>query len=60
LTSKGKKWIFEKGSRAWRNQNPGNMVVGFRSRNNGMIGKAGGFAVFQITKQDIKLYLIFY
>jgi len=42
----GKKWIFEKGSRAWRNQNPGNMVVGFRSRNNGMIGKAGGFAVF--------------
>ena len=43
---KGKKWIFEKGSRAWRNQNPGNMVVGIRSRDNGMIGKAGGFAVF--------------
>lgn len=43
---KGKKWIFEKGSRAWRNQNPGNIVVGKRSRDNGMIGKAGGFAVF--------------
>ena len=45
---KGKKWIFEKGTRAWRNQNPGNMVVGKRSRDNGMIGKAGGFAVFPV------------
>jgi hypothetical protein len=43
---KGRKWIFEKGSRAWRNQNPGNMVVGKRSRDNRMIGKAGGFAIF--------------
>ena len=43
---KGKKWIFEKGTRAWRNQNPGNMVVGKTSIENGMIGKAGGFAIF--------------
>jgi hypothetical protein len=42
----GKKWIYEKGSRAWRNQNPGNMVIGKISIENGMIGKAGGFAVF--------------
>lgn len=43
---KGKRWIFEGGTRTWRNQNPGNMVVGYYSRNNGMIGRAGGFAVF--------------
>jgi hypothetical protein len=43
---KGKIWQFVGGTRTWRNQNPGNMVVGDYSRNNGMIGKAGGFAVF--------------
>lgn len=42
----GKLWLFEGGTRTWRNQNPGNMVVGKYSRKNGMIGKAGGFAVF--------------
>ena len=31
---RGKKWIFEKGSRAWRNQNSGNMVVGKASIEN--------------------------
>lgn len=42
----GKLWLFEGGTRTWRNQNPGNMVVGKYSRKNGMIGRAGGFAVF--------------
>jgi hypothetical protein len=42
----GKMWQFVGGTRTWINQNPGNMVVGEYSRNNGMIGKAGGFAVF--------------
>jgi hypothetical protein len=42
----GKLWLFEGGTRTWRNQNPGNLVVGKYSRKNGMIGKAGGFAVF--------------
>jgi hypothetical protein len=46
IDENGKKWIFEKGTRCWRNQNSGNMVVGKVSRRNGMIGKAGGFAVF--------------
>ncbi len=43
---KGKKWIAEKGSRAWRNSNPGNMVKGKVSLRNNLIGMAGGFAVF--------------
>jgi len=43
---KGKKWIAEKGSRAWRNSNPGNMVKGKVSLRNNLIGTAGGFAVF--------------
>lgn len=43
---KGKKWIVEKGTRTWRNQNPGNMVMGKVSLRNNPIGKAGGFAVF--------------
>lgn len=42
----GKRWIVEGGSRAWRNQNPGNMVIGKVSLRNNVIGKAGGFAVF--------------
>lgn len=43
---KGKKWIVEGGTRTWRNQNPGNMVIGKVSLRNNPIGKAGGFAVF--------------
>jgi hypothetical protein len=55
---KGKKWIFEGGTRTWRNQNPGNMVVGDYSRNNGMIGRAGGFAVFPDYKTGHDALLI--
>lgn len=43
---KGKKWIVEGGTRTWRNQNPGNLVMGKVSLRNNPIGKAGGFAVF--------------
>lgn len=42
----GKKWIADNGSRAWRNSNPGNMVMGAVTLRNNPIGKAGGFAVF--------------
>lgn len=34
------------GTRAWRNQNPGNIRYSEFSRNAGAIGQAGGFAVF--------------
>lgn len=44
--SDGKKWKFEGGSRPWRNQNPGNLVLGKVSQRNGAIGKADRFAVF--------------
>lgn len=43
---KGKKWIVEGGTRTWRNQNPGNLVIGKVSLRNNPIGRAGGFAVF--------------
>ena len=42
----GKRFIFSGGSRAWRNQNPGNLVPGKISKLNHAIGVAGGFAVF--------------
>lgn len=34
------------GTRAWRNNNPGNIVYGEFARNNGAIGRGGRFAVF--------------
>jgi len=34
------------GTRAWRNNNPGNIVYGQFARENGAIGKGGRFAVF--------------
>lgn len=34
------------GSRAWRNNNPGNLRAGTFANNHGAIGSAGGFAVF--------------
>lgn len=34
------------GTRAWRNNNPGNLVYGKFARENGAIGKGGKFAVF--------------
>ncbi len=45
-TPEGHRFQFIGGTRTWRNQNPGNMVVGKVSRRNGLIGAAGGFAVF--------------
>lgn len=42
----GKRWIAEDGSRAWRNSNSGNMVMGAVTLRNNPIGKAGGFAIF--------------
>lgn len=35
-----------KGTRTWRNQNPGNIVRGSFANDHGAIGDAGGFAVF--------------
>jgi hypothetical protein len=46
FTDEGHRFQFVGGARNWRNQNPGNMVVGKVSRRNGLIGTAGGFAVF--------------
>jgi hypothetical protein len=46
FTDEGHRFQFVGGKRTWRNQNPGNMVVGKVSRRNGLIGTAGGFAVF--------------
>jgi len=42
----GKDWEYSKGTRPWRNQNPGNLVPGTVSKRNGAIGAAGDFAVF--------------
>lgn len=42
----GSKLIRQGGSRAWRNNNPGNMRHTKFSRYHGAIGSAGGFAVF--------------
>lgn len=38
--------VREMGSRAWRNNNPGNLRHSNFANNHGSIGKAGGFAVF--------------
>lgn len=45
-TTDGEKFIHAGGSRAWRNNNPGNLVRGKVSKRNGEIGLAAGFAVF--------------
>ena len=42
----GRKFCYSKGNWTWRNNNPGNLIVGEVSKRNGSIGKAGGFAVF--------------
>ena len=39
-------WIYSGGTRAWRNNNPGNIRSGEFATNHGAIGAAGGFAVF--------------
>ena len=38
--------VWSGGSRAWRNNNPGNLRNGSIAKANGSIGQAGGFAVF--------------
>jgi hypothetical protein len=40
------RWVKTGGSRSWRNNNPGNLVSGRHTRNNGSIGRIEGFAVF--------------
>ena len=42
------------GTRAWRNFNPGNIRYSDLARENGAIGKAGGFAVFPDEKVGTK------
>ena len=45
-TSNGIRTIRKDGSRACRNNNPGNVIAGRFSNDHGAIGSAGGFAVF--------------
>ena len=42
----GARVMRQKGSRAWRNNNPGNIRYGRIAMQNGAIGECGGFAVF--------------
>src|ERR1700744_1941518 len=56
-TGDGRKFSFSKGDRTWRNNNPGNLVVGNVSKRNGAIGKAGGFAVFPDYESGHKAHL---
>ena len=42
------------GSRAWRNNNPGNLEYGKFARNNGAIGTDGRFAIFPDTATGFK------
>ncbi len=53
----GRKFCFSKGNWTWRNNNPGNLVVGKVSKRNGAIGKAGGFAVFPDYKTGHQAHL---
>ena len=46
IADDGSKILRSGGSRAWRNNNPGNMRYTALSRRHGAIGSAGGFAVF--------------
>ena len=45
----GNIYEFSGGSRAWRNNNPGNLEDGKFARNNGAIGSDGRFAIFPDT-----------
>ena len=42
------------GSRAWRNSNPGNLRYTEKTRQDGAIGHAGGFAIFPDEETGIK------
>jgi hypothetical protein len=46
ISENGERLIRSGGKPAWRNNNPGNMKKGPKSRSLGSIGVAGGFAVF--------------
>ncbi len=46
ITENGTRMIRSGGKWTWRNNNPGNMRKGTKSRSLGSIGVAGGFAVF--------------
>lgn len=46
INSDGTKTRRSGGSRAWRNNNPGNITYGTFAQKHGAIGTAGGFAVF--------------
>jgi len=50
----GAKYKRSGGTRAWRNFNPGNIRYSDLARENGAIGKAGGFAVFPDEKVGTK------
>ena len=56
-TEDGRKFCYSKGNWTWRNNNPGNLVVGKVSKRNGAIGKAGGFAVFPDYESGHKAHL---
>jgi hypothetical protein len=56
-TEDGRKFSYSKGNWTWRNNNPGNLVVGKVSKRNGAIGKAGGFAVFPDYETGHKTHL---
>jgi hypothetical protein len=45
-TDEGARIVKQGGTRAWRNNNPGNIVAGRFADRHGAIGEAGGFAVF--------------
>jgi hypothetical protein len=45
-TDEGTRAIKQGGTRAWRNNNPGNIRAGRFANRHGAIGEAGGFAVF--------------
>lgn len=42
------------GTRAWKNNNPGNLRYTPFARNNGAIGEAGGFAIFPDTTTGVR------
>jgi hypothetical protein len=46
LDENGHSTVYSKGTRTWRNNNPGNLRSGSVSKRNGQIGVAGRFAVF--------------
>lgn len=50
----GKQEIRTSGARAWRNNNPGNLIISDFSKRHGAIGDDGRFAVFPTMEHGIK------